>query len=278
MLTRKKNPLAQQLSQSQCIFEWRGPYFDCDALTTLGELKTLGFSIDQLSDGHLEARISHSIVDAFGGVLLLRSLLPNQAQVDALSMKSERTIDDDHYHVFSFECYGQKTQTNERTLTQIFLSSLIIQFELKSEQIALAVCMDDISQLTNSSALGNSLSIVQCQAQRLLHACLSSGLDWRRFLNLRAERALKVTNQSALDAPLGLISSLGDLSRFSWCPDLGGYHFKMYPTPGHRDTANVVIWSYKERHVISVVANANHLFTKHFDELAHLWRVLFNES
>lgn len=276
MFIRSINPFGKHLAQSRCIFEWpvvkRNLSDDWLKRLTV-DLKG---TFDYVTEDRVRMTVPHAQIDAFGGLYFMREPFINGHARGAGHAPREGRYGDYALVSSSFSCSYKNHSNGLQTVTQAFLGRLIRAFSWSSDLLSVVVAMDDLNLIDDSNFAGNSLSIVQAQAQRFKQVCANDADTWRNFLRSRAARAMEVHGNVATAPPLLVLSSLGDLSRYSWCPPLDKTDVHMFPTPNHPASANLVLWSYRDLQVLSLAASPDHVAYKDFSKMEAIWRGIFD--
>lgn len=274
MLVRSQNPFAKHLASSDCIFEWGG---DASKLDTVwyDQLKNLKGRLEELDGGRMRLTVPHASIDAFGGLYFLKKPLESAPKCAVSDEICEMQVGDHGFTFATFSFPNEAIPKTDQTLTQRFFGRLIRLLELEAEELSLIVSLDDLRLIDDSNFAGNSLSSVKAQAKRWRQVCESDAAVWRSFVQARAAHAVDMNRPVQASGPHLVLSSLGNIKKYPWCPDLGDIDFRMVPTPTHRETANVAVWSHGDTHFISLSALPEHPVFKDFRKIAQIWRGLF---
>ena len=277
MLVRSENPFGKHLKNSQCVFEWSTRPLSVDPRWSKQLTDELQGKIEYLEHNRVRVSIPHEKIDAFGGIYFVKDLFAAGA-VEILDKRelSESVVDDYALLFSSFSFSEKDIPKRPQTVTQRFLGELIRSFSWSQEPLAVVVAMDDLNLIDDTNFSGNSLSFVQAQSQRFKQVCDSDAATWRKFLQLRASRALETHEVKSAITPHLVLSSLGNVDRYPWCPKLNSSDFKMFPTPNDPNTANLVIWSHGDTFAVSLAASKAHPVYKDFTKITQIWRGIFH--
>lgn len=276
MLVRETNPYGKHLSQSDCIFECTPGATPIQQDWLMRLTDEFHGNVTYLADGRVRVTVPHAQMDAFGGLYFMRDILVGGDETMRLNTSLEEQVGD-YVLVYSSKCCSVVHRSKHtQTITQSFLGALIQSFSWTSELLAVVVSMDDLNLIDESNFAGNSLSSVQAQAQRFRQVCDADADVWRKFLRARASRALAMPLTPVTTHPLIVLSSLGNIARYSWCPKLDDVDFRMFPTPNHFGSANIVLWSYGNLQVLSLAASLDHVAYKDFPKIEAIWRGMFD--
>lgn len=276
---RASNPFNVILKNSLAVFRfavesshWQPP---AQALKLFQQIQAKWYYLP--NENAVEVRFSHEFGDAFSGVFLVNNLhIRNDLFLSKEAAKGE--IQGFHFEQILYsldtepECYLPPQVQNIpgtesihlTTYTQRVIANILDVFLLAStDRVALAVCPDYPSKLTEENFLGNSMATVTLSAEALRMLCDQPKQIWLSEMRSRALRTMKVASRARQVNPDAVgeifISSIGDLSRLSWVTqNFHPSHFVMVPTPLSQKTANLVLWSWKKAQAFVLCAAPTH--------------------
>jgi hypothetical protein len=293
-LFRQRNPLAALLHASNCVFRLRLPTGVTPARSLLDECERIGalLTSEPMDEAThvLTLTVSHSVLDAFGGMFLLSQRGPiASAHADpgpAFMSLGRRLGDCQYFHFVDQKRRGATaapptTDAPKRTLTQRILGRLMRLPVFAARRVAMAVAKDDVRALTQDTYLGNSLVLVELDAADLLRASSAPREVWQRTLAEHSERVKKLALRRpgllrASEAAV-TISSVGDVERIPWASALDPSFFEMIPTPS-QGSATLVLWGKGDRQALTLCAREEHAIIRARHDIRRIWQECLGEQ